>query len=251
MAAPKVEPKIFTAIVLDFETGGLDSKDSAITQIAMQAVRMDSWELLESYQNYITPYNQQDHLKRKVLKTRQQLEIQIPMKYEAKALEYSGVTMDMLHSRGVELSVVANEVIEFVKRNTLSKGAQCKPIIIGQNITFDIGFLQQMMNYTGLAKEFAKIFAGTTDFYGNFQPYYLDTLTLGRMAFAHRTDITSYKLELLAERFGIELDDAHDAQADVSATLNIAAVCASRLKQEAGTVTTIAKGEKTRNHFKI
>ena len=251
MAVPKVEPKIFTAIVLDFETGGLDSKDCAITQIAMQAVRMDTWELLESYQNYIAPYNQQDHLRRKVLKTRQQLEIQIPMNYDDKALAYSGVTMDTLHSRGVGLSVVAGDVIEFVKRNTLSKGAQCKPMIIGQNITFDMGFLQQMMNYTGLAKEFAKVFAGATDFYGNFQPHYLDTLTLGRMAFAHRADITSYKLELLAERFGIELDDAHDAQADVSATLNIAAVCAHRLKQEGGTVTTISKGEKTRNHFKI
>ncbi len=111
MAAPKVEAKIYTAIVLDFETGGLDPKDCAVTQIAMQAVRMDSWELLESYQNYVKPYNQQDHSRRKVLKNRQQLEIEIPMKYEVKALEYSGVTMDLLRSRGVELSTVASDII--------------------------------------------------------------------------------------------------------------------------------------------
>ena len=251
MAAPKVEPKIYTAIVLDFETGGLDPKDCAITQIAMQAVRMDNWELLESYQNYVAPYNQQDHSKRKVLKTRQQLEVQTSMKYEAKALEYSGITMDMLHSRGMELSVVAKDVIEFVQRNTLSKGTQCKPIIIGQNITFDLGFLQQMMIYTGQMKEFAKVFAGKEDFHGNFYPHYIDTLNLSRMAFAHRSDITSYKLELLAERLGIELDDAHDAMADVTATLNIAAVCSNRLRQESGSFATISKAEKTRKHFKI
>ncbi|MFR9546567.1 MAG: 3'-5' exonuclease [Rikenellaceae bacterium] len=250
MAAPKVEAKIYTAIILDFETGGLDSKDCAITQIAMQAVRLDSWELLESYQNYLFPYNLQDHSKRKVLKTRQQLEIQIPMKYEAKALEYTGITMEMLNSRGVELSVVAKEVLEFIERNTLSKGAQCKPILIGQNIQFDMGFLQQLITYAGMTKEFAKALSGTTDFYGNFQPHYVDTIDLGRFAFAHRSDITSYKLELLAERLGIELDDAHDALADVSATLGIAAVCSSRLRQEGGTYTA-TKAEKTRTHFKI
>lgn len=38
MAAPKVEPKIYTAVVLDFETGGLNCVDCACTQLAMQAV---------------------------------------------------------------------------------------------------------------------------------------------------------------------------------------------------------------------
>ena len=38
---------------------------------------------------------------------------------------------------------VAGEVIAFAKRSTLSKGYQCKPVLVGQNIAFDIGFLQQ------------------------------------------------------------------------------------------------------------
>ena len=29
--------------------------------------------------------------------------------------------------------------------------------------------------------------------------------------------MSSYKLEIMAEKFGIELDDAHDADADVTA----------------------------------
>lgn len=256
MAAPKVDPKIYTAIVLDFETGGLTCIDSACTQLAMQAVRMDTWEVLERYEKYITPYNKQElggTPKRKVLKTRQTLleeEQGVPMKYEPVALTYSGITMETLNLLGVDIKEVANSVIEFAKRNTLSKGHQCKPILIGQNITFDIGFLQQMMNYAGLVKEFEKVFAGTTDFYGNFQPHYVDTIDLGRFAFAHQPEVTSYKLELLSERLGIELDDAHDAGADVTATLNVAAVCSARLRQEGGEVT-IAKKEKTRAHFKI
>lgn len=262
MAAPKkigisVEPKIYTALVLDFETGGLDPRDCACTQIAIQAVRMDTWEVLGSYQKYITPYNKQDiggTPKRKVLKSRHAIQEEtegVLMKYEKEALAYTAITMETLNLLGEELKTVAVEVIEFAKAHTLSKGAQCKPILIGQNITFDIGFLQQMMAYAGLTKEFEKTFAGITDFYGNFQPHYIDTIDLGRMAFCNRADVTSYKLEILAERFGILLDDAHDAGADVTATLNIAAVCASRLRQEGSEGFVMAKQEKTRTHFKI
>lgn len=257
MAAPKVEPKIYTAIVLDFETGGLDCRDCACTQIAMQAVRLDTWAVLDRYEKYITPYRKQDVggvPKRKVLKTRQEIaeeEEGVPMKYEPVALTYSAITMEMLNLMGEDVKQVATDVIEFAKRNTLSKGFQCKPILIGQNITFDIGFLQQLMAYGGMSKEFEKVFAGTTDFYGNFQPHYVDTIDLGRLAFAHLPEVTSYKLEILSQRFGIELDDAHDAGADVTATLNVAAVCSGRLRQEGGEGIAITKKEKTRSHFKI
>lgn len=257
MSAPKVEPKIYTAIVLDFETGGLDCTDCACTQLAMQAVRLDNWTVVERYAKYIAPYCKQDMggvPKRKVLKTRQELALEdagIPMKYESVALTYSAITMEMLHSLGADYREVARDVIEFGKRNTLSKGQQCKPILIGQNITFDIGFLQQLMAYAGLTKEFEKVFSGKVDFYGNFQPHYVDTIDLGRFAFAHLPEVTSYKLEILSERLGIELDDAHDAGADVTATLNVAAVCSARLRQEGGGDICIQKKEKTRTHFKI
>ena len=73
------------------------------------------------------------------------------------------------------------------------------------------------------------------------------------MTFANDPNVTSYKLELLAERLGIELDDAHDADADVTATLNIAVVCSNRLRNSDGTGSgaTLQKKEKTREHFKI
>lgn len=253
-----IEQGVYTAIVLDFETGGLDCTRCACTQIALQAVRLDTWEVLDRYVSYIAPYEKQalgGAPKRKVLKTRQQQEEDAraePMDYEAAALSYTAITMDMLRAHGVDLRQVAADVIGFARKHTLSKGARYKPILIGQNIPFDVGFLQQMMAYAGLTKEFSQVFAGTTDFYGNFQPHYLDTIDLARLCFAGDASVSSYKLELIAERLGIELDDAHDADADATATRQVAALCSRRLRQGGGTADGITERmPKTRDHFKI
>jgi DNA polymerase III epsilon subunit-like protein len=248
--------KLFTGIGLDFETGGLDCKKNACTQIALQAVRLDTWELIDRYTKYIAPYYRQDTGGvRKVLRTRREMEQErdgIPMEYEPAALNYSGITMDMLVNRGVDMREAAKDIIAFATRNTLTKSAQCKPVLIGQNIPFDIGFLQQLMNYAGLVKEFEKAFAGNQDFYGNFQPHYIDTIDLAKLTFAGDSAVTSYKLELIAGQLGLELEDAHDADADVTATLDIVRVCSSRLRNQAGGEDAgIRKKEKTRAHFKI
>lgn len=256
MAAPKNEPKIYTGIGLDFETSGLDCVKHACTQLAMQAVRFDTWEIFERYTTYFLPYHKQEMggtPKRKVLRTKKELELEERklMEYQQEALTYSGITMDTLYNQGADLKKIARDVIEFGKRATLTNGRQTKPVFIGQNITFDIGFVQQLMCYTGLMKEFEKVFAGTYDFYGNFQPHYIDTLDLGKLALANDPTMNSYKLELIADRLGIELDDAHDADADVTATLNVAIVCSNRLRNSSSDGTNLQRTEKTRLHFKI
>ena len=256
MAAPKNEPKIYTGIGLDFETSGLDCVKHACTQLAMQAVRFDTWEIFDSYVKYFKPYPKQDiggAPKRKVLRTKEELNLEETKlrEYQQEALTYSGITMDTLYIQGADLKEIARDVIEFGKRATLTNGRQTKPVLVGQNITFDIGFVQQLMCYAGLMKEFEKVFAGSYDFYGNFQPKYIDTIDLGRLAFANDPTMTSYKLELIAERLGIELDDAHDAGADVTATLNVAIVCSNRLRNNNGTGANLQRAEKTRLHFKI
>ena len=220
--APQTEQKIYVGIGLDFETGGLDCRECACTQIALQAVRFDTWQVFDRYQAYIAPYGKQDAglPRRKVLRTRHEQakgQEYVPMKYEQAALDYSAITMEMLRTQGMDMKKVAGEVIAFAKRATLSKGNQCKPVLVGQNIAFDIGFLQQLVNYAGLAAEFEKTFSGSRDYYGNFQPHY----------------------------------DAHDAAAAVTATLDILGVYTSRLRQTEGTATAMQKKEKTRKYFKI
>ena len=118
MATPKTEQGIYTAVVLDFETGGLDCTRCACTQIAMQAVRLDTFEVLGRYANYIAPYDKQPlggAPKRKVLKTRREIEQESasePMDYEATALNYTDITMDLLRTRGIPLKQVAAEIID-------------------------------------------------------------------------------------------------------------------------------------------
>lgn len=257
MAAPKNDKTVVVAFTLDFETGGLDCTDCACTQIALQAVRIDTFETIDRYVKYIYPYNKQGDkgvVKRKVLKSKFDKADEEPMKYEQKALEYSAITMDMLESMGADIQQVAIEVIEFIKQNTMSKGRNAKPFLIGQNIGFDIGFMQQLMEYGGQTKEWEKLMRGQKDFYGHFQPLYIDTIVLGQLALSHLDGMTSYKLEIMAEKFGIELDDAHDADADVTATTNVAMVCAQRMRNTAeygGTQMVMTKKEKSRTHFKI
>lgn len=258
MIAQSQDTPVIVAFTLDFETGGLKCQTSACTQIAIHATRLDTFEKIGSYVSYIAPYDQKDIAgtikKRKVLKSKYDDEA-IPMEYDAKALEYSAITMDMLENYGKPIEVVAQEVLQFIIDNTPKCQKNMKPFIIGQNIGFDEGFLCQMMEYAGLMKELKKVLRGHEDFYGNWHPLCLDTIILGQLALCHQPNINSYKLEIMCERLGVELDDAHDADADVSATTNLAAVLTQRMRcvggEYEGEDLAVSKAEKSRKHFKI
>lgn len=260
MATKEVTPYI-VGLVLDFETGGLKSQTSAITQIAIHAIRLDTFEKLGSFVRYVYPYDQKPIKaiapKRKVLKNKYDQPATTPMDYEQKALEYSAITMDMLYNQGVDIEQIAQDVLKFIKDVSSEKTPKnMLPIVIGQNITFDEGFLIQMFEYAGLLKELTKVVRGWVDFYGNWHPQMLDTIHLGQLALCHQPNVNSYKLEIMCEMLGIELDDAHDADADVAATTNVAAVLTQRMRSVGGTMAEggeiqMNKAEKSRKHFKI
>ena len=177
------------------------------------------------------------------------------MDYELKALEYSAITMDMLENMGEDIKEVARGVVDFIADHTPKVPKNMKPFLLGQNVDFDKGFFMQMMEYAGLVKEVSKYLRGHEDFYGHWEPLTLDTILLGQLALCHLPNVDSYKLEIMAERLGIELDDAHDADADVTATTNVAAVVTQRMRSESGSFDrgslAISKTEKSRKHFKI
>lgn len=259
MAAPKEESPVLVAFTLDFETGGLKCQTSACTQIAVHATRLDTFEKIGSYQSYIAPYNRKEVVgatkKRKILKSKYESDDAVSMDYETKALEYSAITMDMLESYGKPIEIVAQEVLQFMIDNTPKCPKNMKPFLIGQHIAFDEGFLCQMFEYAGLMNELKKVLRGDEDFYGNWHPLYVDTIVLGQLALCHLPNVNSYKLEIMCENLGIELDDAHDADADVSATTNVAAVLTQRMRsiggEYEGESLAISKAEKSRKHFKI
>lgn len=259
MAAPKDDKPVIVMFTLDFETGGLKCQTSACTQIAIHATRIDTFERLGSFVRYIYPYDRQDIAgvgkKKKVLKSKYDADEKIPMDYEPKALEYSAITMDMLENMGEDIKEVARGVVDFIAEHTPKVPKNMKPFLLGQNVDFDKGFFMQMMEYAGLVKEVSKYLRGHEDFYGHWEPLTLDTILLGQLALCHLPNVDSYKLEIMAERLGIELDDAHDADADVTATTNVAAVVTQRMRTEGcsidGGSLAISKTEKSRKHFKI
>lgn len=261
MAAPKEKSNVVTAIVFDFETGGLDINKCAATQISMHAVRLDTFEVMDTLNLYILPYHYMEGLDkpvRKVVKSKYEMqEDGAPMMtYTKNALDTSGITMELLGAKGTELTAVCEQIIDFIQRNTFPVTAINKPILVGQNVLFDIGMMQQIMLYTGLYDKFSKIVSGLKDFWGHFQPYYIDTIALAKLAFDHDQSISSWKLEMTAERLGIEMDDAHDADADVTATRDIVRVLTARMRNADGISNAVGAlsaehKDKLRNHFKI
>lgn len=260
MAAPTEKSNVVTAIVYDFETGGLDCTRCAATQISLHAVRLDTFEVMEKYQAYIYPYNKKSDFgkpKRKVLKSKWDNDADEElMDYDAKALEYSDISMDMLYKMGQPLEDVCREICDFISRNTFHVVAGNKPFMVGQNPLFDKGFMQQIMLYSGLWGDFCKLVRGAKDFWGNFQPAQLDTIILTQLTFDDDKSVSTWKLEAMAERLGVDLDDAHDADADVTATREIVRVLTSRMRNStsgnhAVGELAVEKKEKLRDYFKI
>lgn len=257
MAAPTKDTSYILGLVLDFETGGLEPQKSAITQMAVHAHRLDTFERLGTYVAYILPYNRRDvkgvASKRKVLKSKFDRPEENPMEYSDRAMAVTGITMDLLEDEGKPIDDAAMEMLAFIEAHTCPKTPlNKKPVIIGQNIAFDEGFLCQMFEYAGLMKELKKAVRGKEDFYGNWHPLMIDTLLLGQLAFC-TTGIPNYKLSTMAEALGVDLNDAHEADADVMATANICAVLSRRMRSEGGGTEDVhmSKTEKTRPHFKI
>lgn len=259
--APKQEYVAPIAFTLDFETGGLDCQKSACTQIAIHATRLDNFERLGSFVRYIRPYDMKEvkalaKPKKKTLKSKYDEEQKTPMEYSERALEYSAITMDMLEEKGEDVVQVAQDAVKWMTDMIPAKCPKnIKPFIIGQNVGFDEGFLCQLFEYGEVIEQAKKILRGHVDFYGHWHPLVLDTIILGQLALCHQPDINTYKLEIMSERLGIELDDAHDADADVTATTNVVAALTQRMRSVGGEIEggelKIAKTEKSRKHFKI
>lgn len=250
---------VMTAIVFDFETGGLDCTKCGAVQISMHAVRLDTFEVTESINYYIQPYNKKQWAglpKKKVLVPKDALGEEELMEYGEKAEKVHGISISTMKNLGVPLEDVCKNIINFVERNTFGVIKSKLPFFIGQNPMFDEGFLQQIFAYTGLWKDFCKVVRTVRDFWGNEHLGMVDTTLLAQLAFGDDKSMPSFKLELIAEKLGIDLDDAHDADADVTATREIAKVFTARMRNangETGAVGSIGKERRTklRDHFKI
>lgn len=249
--------------ILDWETGGLDCNKCGVTQISVHALRLNDFEPLGKFMRYILPYNRHTDTgnvkPKKTLKSKfdDGVSAQL-MEYSDEALAVQGITMEALYQKGIPLEDMVKELLEWMDTITppaaTTRGNSSQPILLGQNIIFDEGFLSQVMEYTKTTNEFKKRMRGKEDFYGHWHPIMLDTITLAQCACCHEP-VSSYKLELICEKLGIDLVDAHDADADVEATESVFTVLANRMRSEGGNYSGAdlpdKQADKTRRHFKI
>ena len=178
------------------------------------------------------------------------------MEYNAAAEKVHGITKEMQERLGLEPAEACQQMIDFIKRNTLNSSKTQKPFFIGQNPMFDEGMIQQLFVIAGYWEELVKVVRGNKDFWGNFHFAMLDTIIIAQLTFNNDPSIGAWKLELSAERFGIEMDDAHDADADVTATREIVRVATARMRENSGNSNEVGglvaeKQSKLRDHFKI
>lgn len=168
-------------IYLDVETGGFNPQDDALSSIAMRCDgKTKIW--------YIQPYGRN---------------------YNAQAIFVNGLTKEFLQANGKPLEIVFKEVLDYLRENTLTDkfGLNIKPKLIGQNLRFDIGFME----------EFFKVFGISMFKYVDY--HYLDTMFFAQMFNKlGYTDFKSFKLvELYKDIYGEDENtrNAHKADIDV------------------------------------
>jgi DNA polymerase-3 subunit alpha (Gram-positive type) len=189
-------PKINSFIFLDFETGGLDPRKHAITEVAAIAIKGDTLEKIDLISKFVKPYGE--------------------YQYDDAALKATGITAEEIES-GIEVKEVVSELINLFKKSDLYNNKGTKPILIAHNSAFDKGFLIQIFNYCNKLKDLEKYTYGTTDFYSNYQPEMLDSIQLAKMMWGNDEEMTSYKLSNCLNKAGIDLLDAHKAINDTIA----------------------------------
>lgn len=203
-------------IVYDLETGGLSSETNAITEVAFIAIDGETLEETGRYTTFVQPYGD--------------------LGYDQRALDITGVTMDMINS-GKEAKLVVKEIIDFISGQ--GKGRGKKPILCGHNIiAFDNKFMSRL--FKEHRKDFDKI---------HNTAQYIDSMWWSRMKSPiDEDDHGKHALPAACNRAGIELTDGHRAMTD---TASNALLVISYLKslRGAGGAAVVAPKHEYREHF--
>lgn len=196
-------------IVFDFETGGLFPQKHASAEIAMIAINGNDYEELGRVEEIIKPYGE--------------------YQYEPKALEINDLTMDKING-GKSVKQVVDSIIKLFEDNIVNK-RDGKPTLVGHNVQFDIGFLQQIFAYT--KQDLSKYLHGNKDFYGNFQPNFFDTVKLAQKKWdRNKGEIKNYKLRTCCQKARIDLVEGHSAMPDTIATKDLFVYFMNSLQSE-------------------
>ena len=119
-----------------------------------------------------------------------------------KVVEVTNITNEMVKDAET-IDKVLPKVLEFVKDT----------VLVAHNATFDIGFIKHNAEQLGL----------------EFNPTYIDSLPLAKELFPH---FKKFKLGIIADNLGIEVDVAHRALADVDTLVKVMEVMLKMLDEK-------------------
>lgn len=227
----------------DVETGGLKDCEHAVVQLAMVAVRIKDFEIMDKMKFIISPYRVKEAKKTKTLKSKGEVlasadlmqdvdEETLDKQYTKKAFEVHNISVEKMFDEGISISEASENVIKFILDNTISAKEAHKPILVGHNVPFDVGFLMQIdeigdgfhtLNKNGnpTVIRLKDVLAGHV-IRGTFIPDSIDTLWLSRLAFGDDNLTEKHSLDAATAKLGFPMYDHHDALADVEGSLNIA-----------------------------
>jgi len=180
------------AIAMDVETGGLPGGgklafvDIALTEIAFAVVDLYDLQIVDKASWLIKPNYKEGLI------------------YSVQAQEVSGINIDMLKEKGVEVMQVFREIKAFLKKYT--SGQMSRPVLVGHNIVkFDAAFIENMFIFFG-------------DDLSNYVAGYEDTMLWAGYKFL---ESANYKLGTICQNMNIELTQAHRALTDTIATADL------------------------------
>jgi len=208
--------------VFDCETGGIDRKDNLhaikypMTQIAF--VILDGFSLKEfgRYSSYVKGKKEPMFESNDPGIVSGYVGYGLNQVYQYEALDITGTTIEKLEKSGQDIKVVVNQIIELFEE-TKSGSSFHKFILAGHNVVYDIPFLQYAFKLC--KKDLSKWIQGYYDAYGNYQFVFIDSQFLSRLKSVDEDE--KHKLEIVANREGFEINDAHDALNDTLVTAEI------------------------------
>ena len=163
-------------VFLDTETSGLDCNVHGIMQVGLFRTDPEAGEIKTVFETLVQPYGYQ---------------------VSPEALKINGLTLDYVKQFGM----AADDLIENLERHL----RDC--VVVGQNINFDLGFIQALSKKLG----------GKIDIHRHNK---IDTTTLAWPLKA-AGKIDSLSLTVVAEYLNIPQEKAHDALEDAKTCLKV------------------------------
>lgn len=202
-------------IVFDCETGGLKCEENPILEIALVTLDTNLKEI-DRYETYVKPYD--------------------GLEVTKGALQANGIKLRDVEENGISKKEFIKNMITYFKKAKGGNHPSMKPVVVGHNIPFDIGFMTQLFKDEKIP------------FSDYIADVFIDTMGDAKRAWPK---ISSINLGKCCEEAGIELVNAHRAMPDVLATADLFRYFTKKLSQTTSKKESVSESQETKSREKF